>query len=175
MVTRADNGIYRTEARESHTLPVAATDAAPGWSGWEKWLAGHLAIEREETNRCIGMVLGELQCRIRDLEGRLAEARRDRCFARPRRPGQLQRQRHVHSRRALPHERCRCAQWFELRRAQGSARPVPGRRLAIARECRQAGGARRARIPRPARRSGATEMGNVRQRQNGNWAYHDVM
>jgi hypothetical protein len=75
MVARGTDGIYRTQPVETPTLPVVATDDAPDWSGWEKWLDGHLAIEREETNRCLGMVLSELRHQIRDLEGRLAEAR----------------------------------------------------------------------------------------------------
>jgi hypothetical protein len=74
MVARGTDGIYRTEAHESHA-PVVATDDAPDWSGWQKWLDGHLAIEREETNKCIGWVLSELRHQIRELEGRLAEAR----------------------------------------------------------------------------------------------------
>src|SRR5215475_1202425 len=59
------------------TEPIATRAPEPDWSGWEKWLRGHLDIEREVMIEGLGEALGtvghELRDRISALELKLAE------------------------------------------------------------------------------------------------------
>jgi hypothetical protein len=59
------------------TEPIVTRAPEPDWSGWEKWLRGHLDIEREiVTDACgeaLGLVSKELRDRISPLELKLAE------------------------------------------------------------------------------------------------------
>jgi hypothetical protein len=85
MVMRADNGLHRTQPVESHALPVAATEDAQDWSGFENWMEGHKALLRDEFCRSTGEALGTIARdldrtiavqakRINELELRVAEA-----------------------------------------------------------------------------------------------------
>jgi hypothetical protein len=59
------------------TEPIVTRAPEPDWSGWEKWLRGHLDIEREVMIEAFGEALGtvcqELRDRISPLELKLAE------------------------------------------------------------------------------------------------------
>src|SRR5262245_40944807 len=59
------------------TEPIVTRASEPDWSGWEKWLRGHLDLEREVMIEAFGAALGlashELRDRISALELRLAE------------------------------------------------------------------------------------------------------
>jgi hypothetical protein len=59
------------------TEPIVTRAPEPDWSGWEKWLRGHLDIEREVMIEACGEALGitrqELRDRISALELKLAE------------------------------------------------------------------------------------------------------
>ena len=59
------------------TEPIVTRAPEPDWSGWEKWLRGHLDIEREIMIEAFGEALGitcqELRDRISALELKLAE------------------------------------------------------------------------------------------------------
>ena len=59
------------------TEPIVTRAPEPDWSGWEKWLRGHLDIEREVMIEAFGEALGitcqELRDRISALELKLAE------------------------------------------------------------------------------------------------------
>jgi hypothetical protein len=59
------------------TEPIVTRAPDPDWSGWEKWLRGHLDIEREVMIEAFGEALGitcqELRDRISALELKLAE------------------------------------------------------------------------------------------------------
>src|SRR5262249_56429142 len=59
------------------TEPIVTHAPEPDWSGWEKWLRGHLDIEREFLIEVFGAALGtecqELRDRISALELKLAE------------------------------------------------------------------------------------------------------
>jgi hypothetical protein len=59
------------------TEPIVTRAPEPDWSGWEKWLRGHLDIEREGMIEAFGEALGivcqELRDRISALELKLAE------------------------------------------------------------------------------------------------------
>src|SRR5262244_1863433 len=59
------------------TEPIVTPAPEPDWSGWEKWLRGHLDIEREVMIESLGEALGlvghELRDRISALELKLAE------------------------------------------------------------------------------------------------------
>src|SRR5262249_43354626 len=59
------------------TEPIVTRAPEPDWSGWEKWLRGHLDIEREVLIEAFGEALGttcqELRDRISALELKLAE------------------------------------------------------------------------------------------------------
>src|SRR5215472_563890 len=59
------------------TEPIVTRAPEPDWSGWEKWLRGHLDIERaimiEAFGEALGITCQELRDRISALELKLAE------------------------------------------------------------------------------------------------------
>jgi hypothetical protein len=61
----AENGrggglIYRTHENALVPTPAATDDGETDWSGWERWLRGHLAIERAAIGDEVGDAIGEL-------------------------------------------------------------------------------------------------------------------
>jgi hypothetical protein len=57
MVTRSTNGDGLLRSDPVHT-PVPAVAETDPWAGWERWLQGHLDIERDVTVEIIGETLG---------------------------------------------------------------------------------------------------------------------
>jgi hypothetical protein len=48
------------------TEPIVTRAPDPDWSGWEKWLRGHLDIEREGMIESFGGALGIVCHELRD-------------------------------------------------------------------------------------------------------------
>ena len=67
----------RANNHASNGVQPVDTSAEQDWSGWERWLAAHLEIEREgiaaATGDAIGNIFGPLRARVNALEKTLAE------------------------------------------------------------------------------------------------------
>jgi hypothetical protein len=69
--------VYTERADTAIAAPASANGQETDWSGWEKWLRGHLDIEKESIFETIIETVGDLEAQrdrqIRTLELKLAE------------------------------------------------------------------------------------------------------
>jgi hypothetical protein len=69
--------IYTEPVSERADTAISAGDQETDWSGWERWMRGHLDIERETILEAVVEAVGELEAKrdrqIRELELKIAE------------------------------------------------------------------------------------------------------
>jgi hypothetical protein len=74
----ADDVIYTEPVHTQRAdTAISANDQETDWSGWERWMRGHLDIERKTILEAVVEVVGELEAKrdrqVRELELKIAE------------------------------------------------------------------------------------------------------